>query len=257
MGEFEAKQGILKTTLIAFLTLSALLTGEGIIQAGEEKAQTPWKAHIELSYVTASGNTDTETLAGKLAAKKEGKVNRYILKGSLLFAEDKGEETANKWVLDGRWERVLKEKLFGFLTASYFKDEFSGYDHRVNLGPGLGYSFIETKEHELKGLVAILYSHDKFSEGDKDSDSYVSGKAAINYVWQISENLLFKENADYLISFEDTDRYFINSETAFEVKVNGAVSLGVSYTIAYQHKPPSPDIEHTDTVFMTSLIVDF
>jgi putative salt-induced outer membrane protein len=257
MGGFEAKQGILKTTIIALLALSALLTDKGIVQAIEEKAQAPWKVHIELSYVTASGNTDTETLAGKLSVKKEEKVNRYFLKGSLLRAEDKGEETANKWILDGRWERILKEKLFGFLTANYLKDKFSGYDYRVNLGPGLGYSFMETKEHQLKGLMAFLYSHDKFSEGDKSKDSYVSGKAALNYIWKISENLLFQENADYQVSFEDKDRYFINSETGFKVKINGAVSLGVTYTVAYQHKPPSPDIKHTDKVFMTSLIVDF
>jgi len=257
MGGFEAKHGLLKTTLIALVSLGAFLAGEGIIHAGEEKTQAPWKAHIELSNVTTSGNTDTGTLAGKLEAKKEGKVDRYILKGNLLRAEDRGQEKANKWFLDARWERILKEKLFGFLTASYLKDKFSGYDYRVNAGPGVGYSFIETEDHELKGLVAILYSSDKFSEGDKSTDSYASRKTALNYVWHISENLKFVENADYLVSFEDTDRYFANSETALEAKVNGAVSLGASYTISYQHKPPFPNIQRTDKVFLTSLIIDF
>lgn len=113
----------------------------------------------------------------------------------------------------------------------------------MTAGPGLGYDFIKTKGHQLKGLVSVLYSYDKFSEGDKDPKSYVAGKAAINYAWHILENLRFKENAGYHVSFEDTDTYFINSETALEVKVNGTVSLGLSYAIAYQHKPPSPDIE--------------
>jgi len=248
---------MLKTTLIVCFSLGAVLTGAIAVQAEEQKDQATWKTRIELSYVTTSGNTDTETLSGKLEAKKEEEINRYFLKGRGLRAEDKGEEIANKWLLDGRWERVLREKLFGFVTASYLKDKFSGYDYRITGGPGLGYDLIKTATHGLKGLISILYSYDKYTEADKRSDSYISRKLAINYVWLIRENLRFKENADYLVSFEDSDRYFINSETALEVKVNGTVSLGLSYAIAYQHKPPSPDIEDTDQILLTSLIIDF
>ena len=252
----RGKLGTVRRTLIACLSLCVVLTEAIAVQAEERKDQAAWKTRIELSYVTTSGNTDAETLSGKLDAKKEEETNRYFLRGSALRAEDRGDETANKWLLDGRWERALKKKLFGFLTASYLKDKFSGYDYRVGSGPGFGYDLIKTKEHHLKGMISALYCYDKFTEGEKSSDSYIAGKAAVNYEWHILENLKFKENADYLVSFEDTDRYFINSETALEVKVNGNVSLGVSYSIAYQNKPPFPDIEQTDKVFLTSLIVD-
>ena len=151
----------------------------------------------------------------------------------------------------------MKERLFAFLTASYLHDKFSGYDYRMGAGPGLGYDLIKTKEHELKGLISVLYSRDKFSDADKGSESYIAGKAGISYEWHILENLSLKEDADYLVSFEDIDTYFINSETALEVKVNGYVSLGISYSIAYQNKPPFPGIESTDGTFLTSLIIDF
>jgi putative salt-induced outer membrane protein len=247
---------MLRTALIVGLSVGVVLAGVTAGQAEEQGDQAPWKIRVELSHVRTSGNTDTETLSGKLEAKKEGEIHRYILKGNALHAEDEGEETANKWLLDGRWERVLREDLFGFLTASYLRDKFSGYDYRANGGLGLGYDLIKTKQHQVKGLISTLYSQDKFSEADKGSKSYMSGKAAIYYVWQLLENLRFKENADYLVSFEDTDTYFINSETALEVEVNGTISLGLSYSIAYQHRPPSPDFERTDTLFLASLIID-
>ncbi len=246
-----------RTASIVCLSLTILLISTATINAGEKKDPAAWKMRIELSYVTTSGNTDTQTLSGKLGAEKKGELYRHILKGNFLRAEDRGEETANKWLLEGRSERVLKERLFAFLTASYLQDKFSGYDYRMSAGPGLGYDFIKTEEHELKGLMSVLHSRDKFSEADKGSDSYISGKAAMYYIWNILENLRFKQNADCLISFEDMDTYFINSETALEVKVNGNVSLGVSYSIAYQNKPPFPEIERTDTIFLASLIIDF
>lgn len=247
----------LQIPLAVCLSSGMLLSETRNARAEDEMDQAPWKTRIEFSYVTASGNTDTQTLSGKLDAEKEEEIHRYYLKGTVLYADERGEETADKLLLDGRWERVLREKLFGFVTANYVRDKFSGYDYRITEGPGLGYDLIKTATHGLKGLISILYSYDKYTDADKRSDSYISRKLAINYVWLIRENLRFKENADYLVSFEDSDRYFINSETALEVKVNGSVSLGMSYTIAYQNELPSPDIEHTDKVFLTSLIIDF
>jgi putative salt-induced outer membrane protein len=247
----------LQILLAVCLSSCVLLSETGNARAEDEMDQPPWKIRIEFSYVTASGNTDTQTLSGKLDAKKEEEIHRYYLKGTVLHAEERGEETANKLLLDGRWERVLREKLFGFVTASYLEDKFSGYDYRMAGGPGLGYDLVRTEEHKLKCLISAIYSYDRYYEGERDTDSYVSGKASILYEWEILKNLRFKENADYLVSFEDTDKYFINSETALEVKVNGSVSLGVSYAVAYQHRPPSPDIEDTDTVLLISVIVDF
>ena len=247
----------LQIPLAVCLSSGTLLSETRNARAEDEMDQAPWKTRIEFSYVTASGNTDTQTLSGKLDAKKEEEIHRYYLKGTVLHAEERGEETANKLLLDGRWERVLREKLFGFVTASYLEDKFSGYDYRMAGGPGLGYDLVRTEEHKLKCLISAIYSYDRYYEGDKDTDSYISGKATIYYEWEILKNLRFKENADYLVSFEDSDKYFVNSETALELKVNGSVSLGMSYTIAYQNKPPFPDIEHTDKVFLISLIVDF
>ncbi len=109
----------------------------------------------------------------------------------------------------------------------------------------------------MKGLVSGLYNYDSFSKGTQNSDSYATGKAAVYYLWQILDNLRFKEDADYLISFENGDKYFINSETAIEVKIKGNVSLGVSYVVNYQNMLPSPELKHTDTTFRTSLVIDF
>jgi putative salt-induced outer membrane protein len=250
---------MIKKAVIAWIAKGILMFGSIVYAQKEEKKpeEVTWKMRAEFSYVKTSGNSDTETMSGKLETKREEALNRYYGKANVFRAEDKYNETANKWLVDGRWERVLSERLYGFLTANYLIDRFSGYKYRIGCGPGAGYEIVKTKDHTLKGSAAVLYYRDRYSEGPEKSDDYVSGKAAINYEWQIFDNLKVKENAEYLVSFDDTHKYFINSETAVEVKIKEKISLGISYIINYQNEPPSTDIRHTDKIFLTSLIIDF
>lgn len=221
--------------------------------AGEEKKQG-WQTHAELGYVKTGGNTDTQNLAAKLATKYQQEKNRYLLSGGALFSETDGTQTSNKLFAAGRYDRFLTERLFGFLVGDYIKDKFSGYNYRFSIGPGLGYDIIKTKEHKLTGLVGALYDYDKFSSGG--SDIYWSGRAGIDYAWQILKNLKFKEIATYNVSFEDTKTWFVDSETGLEAKISNNLSLGVSYLVNYKNNPPG-SFKKTDTTFLTSVIVDF
>jgi putative salt-induced outer membrane protein len=236
-------------TLAAVFAVAALCG-----PAWAAKKEGPWKSHVEFSYAQTNGNTDTKTLAGKLESSLDFSPNRYFLKALGLYGEQDGNKTASKWFVEGRYERAFTERFFGFLTADYLKDTFSGYDSRISAGPGVGYEIVKTEDHLLKGLLGLLYSWDNLTDGT--TDNYASGKAAIDYTWQITKALKFKQYADYLQSLQDSKIYFVNSETGLEVKVASNISLGISYLVNYQHEPPN-DLKHTDTRFLTSLIVDF
>ena len=244
--------------VMVILCVGVFFAATAVSSHAQQGGEVPqWKVRTELSYTNSSGNSDSETLAAKVGVKREEELNRYYLDGSVFKTENDSDETANRWVVDGRYERVIRDRLFGFGEAYYIKDKFSGYKYRYGFGPGVGYDFIRTDNHSLKGLFSILYSYDRYSIGTEASDDYFAGKAGIKYKWRIMENLTFGENAYYLFSFDDADQYFLNSETTHEVKISDMVSLGVSYIIAYQNEPPSPLFDDTDRIFLTSLIVDF
>ncbi|MDW7710047.1 MAG: DUF481 domain-containing protein [Deferrisomatales bacterium] len=213
-----------------------------------------FQARAEASYVHTSGNTDTQTLAGQLKGSYEQGLNRYFLRGAVLFAETDGEQTSSRWLADGRYERSLTERFFAFVEASYLKDTFAGFDSKIQLGPGVGYDILKTEAQSLKGLASLLYTWDNYTDGT--DDSYATAKLAGDYAWQILENLAFKQYVDYLVSLEDAGLYFLHSQTGLEVKVNSNISLGLSYLVAYQNDPPE-GAKNTDRTFLTSLIVDF
>lgn len=245
---------------VLFLILSASFTLFAIQPSSastEPEKKTRWKSRAELSYVNTSGNTDTQSLAGKLDMKKEGRLNRYFIGGSYQRAEDSGEETSDKLLVESRYERVLTERLFGLITAGYLRDKFSGYDFRAYAGPGAGVELLRNPAQRLQGLLSILYNHDEFSAGTASTDDYATAKATLKYRWKPLETLTFKETFDYSTSLEETERSFIDSVTGVEVKVNGNISIGVNYTINYQNRPPSEELRHTDTSLLTTLIIDY
>ncbi len=237
--------------------LSALLVMFLSPGAGAEEVQKKIKTRTELSYVETSGNTDTQTFSVSMETKKEGVKNRYFLTAKALYAKEDGRETSNKLSLDGSWERVLTERLFSLVTSGFSMDKFSGYEYRLYGGPGLGYDLVKRVRHVLQSLLSVVYNYDEYSVGEVSSDSYLTGKVTMKYEWKMLENLKFREKLDYSVSFKDRDNFFLDSSTSIEARINRALSLGLSYVVSYQNQLPSPELRHTDTTFLTTLIIDF
>ncbi len=240
------------------MALGGLTALHGTLAAAEG-GETEWKAKSKLSYVHTTGNTETQVFAGKVEISADATPNRYFAEAAGLYGKNSGDVNNSRWLAGARYERALTERLFAFVAADYLKDTYSGYDMRVTVGPGVGYDFLKSDVHTLKGLLSVLYAMENLHavpEPDDDTENYASGKAEGNYTWQITEHLKFIQNADLSVSFKDTDVYFANSETGLEAKLSDHLSLGVSYIVNYQHAPPD-GADDTDTIFLTSLVVDF
>ncbi|WP_457638631.1 DUF481 domain-containing protein [Persephonella sp.] len=226
-----------------------------VIPAVFAYAEEGIKLHAELSYVKTSGNSDTETFATKIEINAVYGKNRFLNKDSFLYGKTNKKENTNKLYLLGRWERLFGERLFGFVQGDYLRDKFSGYNYQTVWSAGLGYDLLKTEKHQLKLLSSIGYTFQDYKNGT--SNDYTTGSLEADYRWNIQDNLQLKEELRYRTNLEDTQVYFVNSETSLQVKINAHFSLGVGYKVAYQNRPPSSGIKKTDTTFLTSLIVDF
>jgi putative salt-induced outer membrane protein len=239
---------------ISILTSALLLSN---LSAETTASQSePLKVHLELSYMNSSGNSETDTFSLKSDFSKKfddtksfkGKAN-----GSLV-TDDNGEETTNKFYIEGEYDHKLNSSFFGFIKTDYTADKFSGYDYKVNIGPGVGYKVsFNNKAHNLDFSLGIAYSQDQ--EKDKDDyETYSSANFGVKYAWKISPLSTLKQDLSVHQDFQDSDNYSGKSVSAFEHKLTDMVSLGVSYSIDYQNNAPAKDI---DKIFLTSLIIDF
>ncbi|MBL3519010.1 DUF481 domain-containing protein [Aliarcobacter lanthieri] len=207
---------------------------------------------LELSYINTSGNTDTSSLSGKLGVNAKFDEREIKAKGSILRSKDNNKKSANKYELSLDYDHMIGDRLYTYLGAFYVNDEFSDYDSRLNIGPGLGYKFIYTDDEVLDLQGGFDYAIDKFDNGKKDE--YVASKVELNYKYKIKENIEFKQMLSYLASMEDSKKYFVTSETGIAVKMMDNFSLGASYRLDYVNYTEK---KKTDKKFLTSLIFDF
>ena len=138
------------------------------------------------------------------------------------------------------------------MGINYIKDQLSDYDYRLNIGPGLGYKFLEDEIQTIDIQGGLDYAYDKYNNGLKDN--YLAGRTELNYKYKFSQSVEFKQMLSYLASFEDGEKYFAVSDSAIGVKMTQNLSLGVSYNMDYTNKTEK---EKLDTKFLTSLIIDF
>jgi putative salt-induced outer membrane protein len=147
---------------------------------------------------------------------------------------------------------MLGEKVYSYVGTNYIKDQLSDYDYRLNIGPGIGYKFIDDEIQTLDIQGGLDYAFDKYNDNRKDE--YIAPRTEIDYRYKFDENIEFKQMLNYLISIEDSEKYFMSSETSMGVRMTKNLSLGVSYRIDYVNKTEK---ENTDKKFLTSLIMDF
>jgi len=263
---------VLSAVIISVATLTSY--------AGDVKV-TPLKTHTELGYIETNGNTKTKTFnvdakAKKAWGKHEGKIN---FNGQ--YAEDNGNATKNKYLLELNYNYALSDRLAFDYLVGYKVDKFSSYDYQFYTGPGAQYKVIVTDVHKLTLSGNILYSIDQkaninYADAAKTivvpypnptnipilavtygkKNDYAAYRFKGVYDYQITKTLKFNQELSIRGQIDDLQNYFGYSKTSLNSKISDIFSAGISYKADYVNQPEI-DKEHTDTTLTLNLIIDY
>ena len=243
-------QGIQKQLL--YLLIAAFLIPSQLF-AQEETEADRWESSVGVSYVTVTGNSDSQTLSISTEAKRKGEENGWELKAGTVYGKSEGEKVSEYWYVNAKSDHDITQKLYWFGLLGLEGNELAGYHYRFNAYPGVGYRFLKGT-HELKGEVGPGYV---FEDRIEDDDlSFLSGRAYAKYIFHITEHTDFSQDAEYLHDFEDADDYRFNANTSLLVNISEWLSFKTGITVQYVNQPP-PDNDDTDVFTSTSLIFTF
>lgn len=210
-----------------------------------------WHGEGEFGLATTSGNSDTETLNGRLELVNNIGLWRHNIDLSALSVSDDDSTTAERYTFGYKADRKISDNDYLFGAFRYDDDRFSGFDFQSSLTAGYGRRLFERQRSRLDVEIGTGY---KFSETvDGETQDEVIARLYGDYEYKVSSNSLFSQTLLIEPGIENT---FTESITAFKVKFAEKLALKLSLSIKNNSDTP-PGTTSTDRVSGVSVVYSF
>ncbi|MCE9671980.1 DUF481 domain-containing protein [Myxococcus stipitatus] len=251
-------------------------------EAGAPEAAAPapakksgeWDVTIGLGFISLTGNASTLTFSGLASAQRTTEHWIYSVKaygnyGRSRPPEVEGEEQESQLValnagLELRGDRRFTKMLSGYLLAGAETDHVKSVESRTSGEGGLGVLWWDEKKKDeresyLRTDAAFRYARETrfqyFPSRLNLPDVDLGGpRFGVAFRYGVTKDVLFKEDAEVLLSVISDSRVLVNSQTQLAVKLTEALSLGISFLVKYDSVPPEGKVP-TDTALAFNLEV--
>lgn len=249
--------------LVSVFSFSAMAQGTNAAAAPAPVAPPPpaYQNESQVAVVQTSGNTTTESLSLKQLSTYTKDKDTGKVAGSYLKTSTDSVDTALKWDIGARYERLLSDKFSGYIGYSVESDRFANFIQRNNADLGGKYQIRKTEKYDLLSELGYRYTiEDRVNE--ISDDYYSSVRLYLEGVYRINATNSAKLWVEYLPNLDETENYKINSEASLSSAINTMFSLKVAYLVNYnngQIKDPATGIrpDYTDTTLTTALVAKF
>jgi len=267
-----------------FLLPLALFAGA----AHAQDATRPWTDVAELGFVMTTGNAEVTNLAfsNKYAYKWTTSEFTFNVAGlrnettEKTFSNPDGtvdvteitKTTAEAYNADLKYLRTIRDGFYWYGNAGWLRNEFAGLENRMVGGAGVGYQFFDTDKQTLKGEIGAEYVKEEYVGGG--DDNFPSARGFLGYEYRMTEKSKFTSDLEVHDNLDETSDYNARLALALVSSLTQKLALKVSYTVLYDNVPvtqlipPDPtapigtpaalyEFEKTDTIFATTLVINF
>ena len=243
-----------RSARLAFLTLA--LTEAALAQdAPPPPTPTPlWSGKGELSFVSTSGNSNTQTLGvGAEVAYKPAPWS-FLFTTAFVRSEADDVENARSFLATIRGARSLTQRLEVFARGEYLQNTFAGIDSRISGEGGIAYALFPNPPHKLKAEVGVGYTRENRVTGE--DLSFPSARAGLLYEWQISKGAAYTEELSFTQDLGEGDNWRILNTGSLTADISTVLAMRLSYAITYANQPP-PGFEKRDTTTSAAIVAKF
>ena len=238
------------------------------LMAQDSADETPrWKGTGELGYVSASGNSRSDSINAKLGAKFEDgdwKHEMFIAglrqRGEVLVIDpadpDNPErvmvKNANRFELGGTTARKLNERNSLFASLRYENDDFAPYEYQGIVAIGWGHQLIDSERTSLGFEVGPGYKRVKEAITGA-TDGFFVARGKMDFEHKITDNTAI---IDTLLVEAGSDNTFIQNDLGLKVSMNSR--LAIKAGLQHRHNTDvAPGIKKTDRLTTLNLVYDF
>lgn len=213
-----------------------------------------WKYEAGLAINGRTGAT--EKFAGALAFKATlaGVQDKLVFDLGVEKAEDNGLETANRQYGGVDYSAMFSAKTLWYARTSLEKDTIKALDLRSSTAFGIGRKAIKTDVQDLELRFGMSYLYETYANGTKFDSPGLDFALIHSYVFKTGKmnNIL-----TYTPTFKNFNNYRLHHETSYEMPLTASLwKLKTGIINDYTSKP-QPGIDRLDTLYFTSLILNW
>lgn len=245
----------MKTSAIPFFAC-LLLAAAAIAEEVKPPPPPPplWSGKAELSFVSTSGNTDTQTLGGAAEVEYQPGVWSGKAKVAFIKSESNGTENARSFEALLRGARKLSVRLEAYALGGYLKNRFAGIDGRYAGEGGLAYELLPPGAHSLKAEAGIGYTKENRTTGfDR---SFMTARGGLLYKWKLSKTSEFANETSFTQDLRSSKDWRFAETASMSAGLTTVLAVKLSYALTKVNDPP-PGFKKTDTITTAALVAKF
>lgn len=232
-----------------------------LLACGSLAAHAQWNVKAQAGVVAARGNTDTDSANAKFTVSREFVRWKHTLDLAGVYASDDTGTTGQRWSAREQTDYAFHDRGFWFASGRYEEDRFSGFEYQAAYGTGLGWRFFDDPitKFSVQGGVGyrLLRTQDSLADdgvtiipGMREREAILQGSSDFEHQFTETTKLINK-----LLVESGSENTFVQNDTSLEVKISGALSLAVGYSVRYNTDPPS-EFTTTDTLTTLNLVYE-
>ncbi len=247
----------LTARLVAIVSLVSVAFLTSPVVAQEER-EPGWYDTAELSFLTTTGNSETDTLSLNNTLERLWENSRFKLSASALRAESstsrfsarltdgevvireftQTELTAENYAVRSRYDRDISERLFWYVGLDWESNEFAGFDSRSIGLVGAGHRWWSHDTSVFSTDYAVTYTiQDDLIEAPDADDSFLGARFSYEYKRSLNQSTTYGSDLILDLNLDETDDWRGDMNHWLAVDMTERLALKVNYRLLYDNLP--------------------
>lgn len=195
-------------------------------------------------FLTASGNTEVDSLHldGEIVARVHD--NRYTANGTINQASDSGQETARNATGTLRYDRFLTRTFYVNGSSIFTHDNFRDLDLRTAVAVGVGVQALDNRRANLALEAGYGYVRENLHH-QPDTRFHSARETVTANVFVVGKRVVLFHRQDGFVGFTD-DNLFVQTRSGVRLGLVGGLVTTLQYDVDYD-RAPAPGRKQTDT----------
>ncbi len=209
----------------------------------------------ELSLVSATGNSDTQTVGvgGEFEYRPDGW--DALFRASGVHSSSENEVRAESVTGLARLAHTITDGFQAFGQTAFLRNRFSGIASRVATEGGVSYAVLPTTDaHALQVQAAVGFIREQHVA--TATSRFATGSTGARYRWQLSDHSELADELNVTWNLGTAHDWRSAQRASLTAALAEGLSLKLSQQVDFKRQP-EPGFRRTDTLTSAALVVTF